>query len=253
MPSKLSKEQEKARDVMARLIANSDDADRVYDTLPDSRGGRIISTDIARFLDTRYRDVPAGHRRDLVPGWDLAWRYAQDRFARELSKRGRRKDVSFMAGGWGAGKTHAMSGSESEPDLGWDGTLIDTKWAISMIDLALAKGWRVEVVYIFRDIELALYGAVERAADEGRGVPLKKLPANHHGVQKSIRKLIRRYPSTSPVSFTLLHNTGTRTVKGKALPFRDTDLAPRGALHYDSNHESYYSEIAREIEKLHKP
>lgn len=252
MTRKLSKEQERARNAMAKLLAKPAEADRIYDTFPDSHGGRIISTDIARFLDTRYRDVPVGQPRDLVPGWDLAWRYAQDRFARELQKPGPRRQVRFMGGGWGAGKTHAMSGADL-PDLGWDGTLLDSDWSIKMMDLAIANDWRVEVFYIFRDIELALYGAVERAASEGRSVPLRTLPENHRGVQESIRKLIAHYPAGGRVSFILLHNTGTKKVKGRTLPFNDGELAPGGALHYSSSYESYYSEIAREIEELHQP
>ena len=155
IPKRLTEQQRKAQLAFAKLLQNPTKADQIYnDELLDSIGGRIVSTDISRFLDKRYRNTPEGRPRDLVPGWDLAWRYAQDRFKREISNRGSRTLVRFMAGGWGAGKTHALKHARL-PDLAWDGTLKDTPWARKIIDLALTNGWRVEVAYVFRDIELA--------------------------------------------------------------------------------------------------
>ncbi len=245
----LTKEQKDARLAFNRLLENSYLADQRYDSLPSSRAGRIISTDIARSLDTRYRDTPDGQSRDLVPGWDLAWRYAHDRLAREIQRRGHRKIIRFMAGGWGAGKTHALE-RELIPDLSWDGTLQHGKWNRAMIDLALSHGWKVQIAYVFRDMELALYGAVERAFKEGRSVPLAELPAVHRAVQKSVLQLIRRYPPGARMAILLLHNTGAKGVAGPARIFTPTELAAGGALHYPLRHEAYYTEIAREIEAL---
>ena len=115
-------------------------------------------------------------------------------------------------------------------------------------DLALDGGWRVEIAYVFRDIELALYGAVERAKDEGRSIPLQELPRRHREVQISITKLLRQYRKNLRVSFTLLHNTGAKGVNGTALVIPETELAPKGALHYSLRYESYYAQAAREIE-----
>jgi len=132
-----------------------------------------------------------------------------------------------MSGGWGAGKTHALQGAPL-PDLAWDGTLSDTAWARAMVDLSLFHGWLVEIAYVFRDIELALYGAVERAKKEGRSVPLAELPGNHRAVQISIRGLIRRYRSNNAVAFMLLHNTGASGVRGVPLVISEAELAPKG-------------------------
>ncbi len=244
-----SKVQKAAERAFRKLLANEPEADRQYDAIPDSHGGRIISTDLARLLEARYRDTPSGQPRDLTPGWDLAWRYAQQRFAKELQDRKDRKFVRFMAGGWGAGKTHALEHAATV-DLAWDGTLKDIVWARGMIDLAISAGWNVELAYVFRDMELALYGAVERSRKEGRGVPLRELPGNHCAVQRSIRRLIRRYGANSKVAILLVHNTGAADVKGSSLAFHDRELAPGGALHYTRNYERHFGEIAREIERL---
>lgn len=124
---KLSAEQQAAWGKMRDLLGNLPEADRRYDDIPDAEGGRVISTDLARMLDSRYaKDPGPGKLRDIIPGWDLAWRYAQDRFERELRGRSKRRRVRFMAGGWAAGKTHAVENQPSnKPDLTWDGTLKD--------------------------------------------------------------------------------------------------------------------------------
>lgn len=245
----MNAEQRAARDAFAVLVQNTLQADTVYDALPEAHGGRIISTDLARFLETRYRDTPEGQPRDLLPGWDLAWRYAQDRLRREIVNRNGRTVLRFMSGGWGAGKTHALQGAELT-DLAWDGTLKEYPWTRKMINLAIENGWRVEIAYVFRDIELALYGAVERAKKEGRGVPLRALPGNHRGVQRSILRLLRRYDGHPRIVFLLLHNMGAENIRGKSLVIRITELAPNGALHYTTRHEDYYAQAAREIEAL---
>jgi len=245
----MNHEQRAARDGFAALLENTAQADANYNALLESRGGRIISTDIARFLESRYRDTPEGKPRDLAPGWDMAWRYAQDRLRREIEDRKGRRFISFMAGGWGAGKTHALQGADLR-DVAWDGTLKDYLWARDIIELALLNGWRVEIAYVFRDIELALYGAVEREVSEGRGVPLPQLPGNHRAVQQSILRLIRRYRDESRVAFLLLHNTGMKGVSGKSLDVAETDLARNGPLHYTKDYEDYYAEAAREIQAL---
>lgn len=124
MSTKLNAEQQAAHDALKHLLSNVVEADRHYNTLMGTRGGRIISTDLARFLDASYRDTPMGVARDLAPSWDLAWKYAHQRFRRELKNRGSREIVRFMAGGMGAGKTHALEHSHAKradlrPNMGW--------------------------------------------------------------------------------------------------------------------------------------
>jgi len=248
-------EQRTAREAFAALLEDLSHADELYDDLPESRQGRIISTDISRFLEVRYRDTPAGQPRDLTPGWDLAWRYSQGRLRREIVNRNGRKVIGFMAGGWGAGKTYALDrlyapGHPDFADLAWDGTLKETNWARAMIDLALVHGWRVQIAYVFRDIELAIYGAVERAKTEGRSVPLDGLAGNHRAVQRSMLRLIRRFRMNDRVAISLLHNTGIKGVIGKSIFVSEADLARKGPLHYTKCYEDYYAEAARQIQAL---
>src|SRR5689334_23102005 len=87
------------------------------------------------------------------------------------ARRGNRRTLRFMAGGWASGKTFALEDSEPT-DLAWDGTLGDSEWAASRTIQALEFGWRVQIAYVQRPIELALWGALDRALEEGRAVPL---------------------------------------------------------------------------------
>lgn len=149
-----------------------------------------------------------------------------------------------MAGGWAAGKTHALRHETLKPDLVWDGTLSKPVWAASMIEIALHQGWQVEVVYIYRNLELAFYGAIERQKDEGRSVPLKELPKVHRAVQQSILELIPVYGRRSGVTFLFLHNLGKKGAMADPLQIELKELEPYGALHYLDKHEHYYEKAA---------
>lgn len=247
----LSKDQQKAFNAMRDLLGDQKEADRRYDALDASNSGRVISTDIARHLDTRYARQPEkGKVRDLAPSWDLAWRYSQDRLLREIKDRGKRKRIRFMSGGWGAGKTFALRNEPTvKPCLIWDGTLGDLPWAVTMIDLALRHKWRVEVVYVFRDLELALYGAVQRKREVGRGVPLEKLPKNHRDVQQTILNLTSLYRTDPSVSFLYLHNLGIKGVEAGTPEIDLIDLEQYGALHYLQRHEQYYAQAAQKLDE----
>lgn len=244
----LSDEQKNAWEKMRSLISRDVEADGRYDKLAPALGGRIISTDIARHLDARYASKPEkGQLRDIQPGWSLAWRYAQDRMARELQSRRSRKLVRFMAGGWAAGKTHALRNETSRPDLVWDGTLGEPVWAASMIEAALQQGWKVEVAYIYRNLELAFYGAIQRAEEEGRAVPLEKMAKNHREVQRSIIKLSEVFLGRKGISFLYIHNLGKKGALADPLKIKLKELEYNGALHYLERHEHYYAEAAKHL------
>lgn len=239
---------------MRDLLLDIPNADLRYNQIQESGKGRVISTDLARMLDDIYaKDPPSGKLRDIIPGWDLAWRYAQNRFERELVSKGKRKRVRFMAGGWAAGKTHAVENLPvDKPDLTWDGTLGDIEWAASMIELAIKNDWEVEVTYIYRNLELALYGAIERREKEGREVPLTKLAANHRTVQQSILRLSLLYSGVPKTSFLFVHNLGKKGVLSDPLQIEIKELEVNGALHYLQRHERYYAKAAKHLGKAHE-
>lgn len=252
-------EQKAAKKAFEALISDTRRADAAYDAIPDSKGGRVISTDLARELDSIYAGWRAGQPpRDLAPSWESAWKYAQGRFGRELSKLGKNDLVRFMAGGWAAGKSrvvqHLEQIGEAPAELTWDGTLGDRKWARVQIREAIKRGCRVDIRYVHRNIELAMYGAIDRARNQGRLVPLDELPKNHRDVQRAVRRLITDFRDEDNVSFTFLHNigskVGTTELDLPPMAFEEDELAPLGALHYRVSHEGYYREASDEIEAV---
>lgn len=252
-------EQKAAKKAFEALIADPARADAAYDLLPESKGGRVISTDLARELDPVYANWSVGQGpRDLAPSWGSAWIYAQGRFARELNKLGKNDLVRFMAGGWAAGKSrvveHLEQIGEAPAELTWDGTLGDRKWARMQIREAINRGCHVDIRYVHRNIELAMYGAIDRARNQGRLVPLNQLPKNHRDVQRAVRRLITDFREEDNVSFSFLHNIGSKVGTTKLnlppMPFEEDELAPTGALHYRVSHEGYYREASDEIEAV---
>lgn len=247
--------QKAAEAAYVELIRDHAAADLLYNRIAQTRGGSIISTDLARHLHPAYhRDSRVkGRRCDLAPPWEHAWRYAQGRLEREIAQRGRRRMLRLMSGGWGSGKTFALERlkpEDTQADLVWDGTLGDLTWASEIIHKALAAGWRIMVFHVHRNVELALYGAIQRGKAEGRAVPLMQLPGNHRKVQNVIGSLLRQFERHPNILFTLVHNTGTREVPGNSLPLSLEAIASGGALHYSSKYESYHAKVAEEI---HRP
>lgn len=238
--------QQIARLKFEAMIADFQAADAVYDKLPETHGGRIISTDLARFLDESYRVHVPGTLRDLLPSWEGAWVYAQGRLEREIKNRRGRKVLRLMAGGWAAGKTHALQ-QDKAVDLSWDGTLSDSLWAIQIIKLALLHGWKVQIAYVQRPIELACIGALERGVSEGRMTPLIHLPTVHAKVQTSIWVLHRLFSRQMGVHFRLLYNPGTVSHPACVSKLRIRDIAPGGQLHYNSTDVKAFAKTARRI------
>jgi hypothetical protein len=240
----LTLEQQIRRLRFQALIADISAADAQYDTLPETREGRIISTDFARFLDDGYRVHVPGTLRDITPSWEDASRYAQDRLEREIRRRHGRKLLRLMAGGWAAGKTHALQRAATA-DLSWDGTLADTEWARRVITLALSHGWRVHLAYVQRPIELACWGALQRGVDEGRMVPLLALPSLHARVQASVLQLTKEFQQTSEIL--LLYNAGSPAAPQIPLKIEIADIAPGGRLHYSPSDVEDLEEKARNV------
>lgn len=238
--------QQCARLKFEALIADVPVADAAYNALPETHGGCIISTDLARFLDDRYQIHVPGTLRDLVPSWDSAWVYAQDRLEREIKNRRGRKILRLMAGGWSAGKTHALNGFKAA-DLSWDGTLADAMWATKIIELALRHGWKVQIAYVQRPLALACQGALDRGVSEGRMVPLIHLPKVHAQVQKSIETLHRLFSRQERVRFRLLYNPGTPAHNVDVSKLRIRDIAPGGELHYSDADVKAFEQTARQI------
>lgn len=178
------------------------------------RGPLLISADEAKELfpayarDPRSRSLYSGavHEASLLLT-DLLWQRA---LAQPL--RPERNLVLFSGGGVASGKTTALRHSEvalglmGRTEIVQDSTMSDLERARSRIDLALARGRSVQVIYVFTPIELAVRWLVERGMRAGRSVDSSAVARSHWQSQATVLALADRYRDQSVVRFGLLVN-----------------------------------------------
>jgi len=163
--------------------------------------------------------------------------YAKDRLWREIENRNGRKVLMFTAGGVAAGKSTAVTDEQvAAKDLVFDGTLRESDWAIQTIERALERGWRVEINYVQRPLDLVIPGAIKRANDGGRWGALADLPAIHQAAQQSTIEIAKHFAGNPAVKVNLWLNEGKTTAeKPKLLALEQIDVG--GEYSYDENYE----------------
>lgn|GEM_PF-1176982 len=235
-----------------KLVAILDDqekADMLYNDLPDSKGGKVIGTDIARELLPEYAASREGKIELTNATIRGAKEYARDRLWREIENRNGREKLMFTAGGVAAGKSTVVTDElVGIHDLVFDGTLRETEWAIKTIDKALEKGWDVTINYIQRPIDLVIQGVIDRAQTGGRWGPISPLPDIHKSAQKSILEISKHFKGNQAVDIKLWFNGGeSRTTPPKQISFQDIDK--NGQYSYDFNHDSREEEATKRSER----
>jgi ADP-Ribosyltransferase in polyvalent proteins/Zeta toxin len=193
-----------------------------YAALPDSNGGQIINTDIARELSPEYRADRTRSAEVHDAASALMTRLYADKLAQPVPK-GEDPYVLFTAGGTGAGKSSAlelMPAVGSKANIIFDGTMSKLKGATEKIEQALAAGRNVHYLYVYRDpVEALKNGALPRAMNSGRTAPLDVLQASHVGSREVVEKLIEKYKDDPRVQFTVVDNSkgkGNATVTALA-------------------------------------
>lgn len=178
------------------------------------RGPLLISAEEARELfpayarDSRSRSLHAEsvHEASLLLT-DLLWQRA---LAQPL--RPERSLVLFSGGGVASGKTHAFSRSPAlralmaRTELVQDSTMSDQPRAQEHINLALARGRSVQVLYVFTPIEQAVRSLVARGMRAGRSVAVAAVARSHWQSQATVLALAERYRDQPAVRFGLLVN-----------------------------------------------
>lgn len=209
---RLSAEQ-RAVETKARTQVQTDLEGQVqaYAKLPESDGGKIINTDIARELFPDYRAARYIHSPSVH---EPASALTKELYARALAQPDPNglNMVTFTAGGTGAGKTTALgavplaSHIVEASQVVYDTNLATEKSAIQKIDQALAAGKQANIIYIGADPVEALRRALKRAMRTGRTVPLSEHAKTHEGSAETIQALMAHYKGNDQVQFILLDN-----------------------------------------------
>lgn len=184
-----------------------------YNALPETKGGQVINTDIARELSPEYR----GDRSRAAEVHDAASNFTKRLYADKLAAPvapGKAPVVVFTAGGTGAGKSSvaAVTGPMMDTaDIVYDTTMSTFKSGDEKIQQALASGRSVTIAYVYRDpVEALTGGALPRAMDSGRTAPLDVLQKSHTGARKVIDQLAAKYAGDERVTIIAIDNSRGR-------------------------------------------
>jgi hypothetical protein len=173
-----------------------------YAALPDSKGGRVLNTDVARELSPEYL-ADRTRSADVHEGASAAVKAMYEAKLAEPTPDGFNRSVLFTAGGTGAGKStavDAMSGAENPPELVYDTNMNSLASADRKVQQALDAGRKVQILYVYRDpVEALTHGALSRAERQrkefgsGRTVPLSEHAKTHTGVRPVMEALAEKY------------------------------------------------------------
>lgn len=165
----LSAPQREVEAGLVEIVQNATLADALYDALPETNGGRMLSMDHARFLSPHYHTEE--ERLKFTPATrNAAAAYVKDRLQRALKKPGTGR-LLLTSGGPGSGKTSlitslvdgAWQGAFTNVTLVLDCTLSNYAAGSNTISVFLKAGWRVDVVHVYRP-----YGAAVMVRGGGR-------------------------------------------------------------------------------------
>jgi hypothetical protein len=201
-----------------QIQSDVDGAIEAYSRLPDSEGGKVLNTDIARELSPEY----AADRTKSAAVHEPASALVKAMFARKLKEEpGQGEDplVVFSAGGTGAGKTTGLdaAGIGARAQIVYDSNMNSLESSVRRIDQALDAGKQVQILYTFRDpVEALTGGALPRAMRQekqlgsGRTVPVSEHAKTHIGAAKVVRQLAEKYADDPRVNVMAVDNSRSK-------------------------------------------
>jgi hypothetical protein len=151
---------------------------------------------------------------------------ARELFTRALERpvgEGRDPTVQFLAGGGGSGKSSALRNvlGENNADITMDGTLSNLERARSQIEAALNSGRDAQIVYVYRSPEKAIQGAIQRAIEEGRPVPIEALARAHAQAPDVVKALANEYNGNDRVQVRAVWNDGDNSRQARFIPIEE--------------------------------
>lgn len=181
--------------------------------IADTKGGKLLNTDMARELSPEYQ----ADRSLSAEVHEPASQFVKDMYAEKLQeapKPGERNSVLFTAGGTGAGKSSALESLPKMKNLADKAQIIyDTNMntyasAKQKVQAALDAGKKVNIAYVYRDpTEAFTEGTLKRAMRMGRTVPIQNHIDTHAGSMRTIAQLQDDYASNPNVQFHIIDNS----------------------------------------------
>lgn len=234
-----------------------------YAALPETMGGKVLNTDIARELDPNY----LSDRTKSAAVHESASALVKALYAEKLQespKEGELPLVVFSAGGTGAGKSTGLDLTDvaAQAQIVYDSNMNSIKSSVSRIEQALKAKKDVQILYTYRDpVEALKNGALPRAMKQegqfgsGRTVPLTEHAKTHTGSAEVIRQLADKYKDDPRVTITAIDNS---LGKGNA-KITDLSMVPdartahtdlEGALHETLDQQLQAGKISESIYRV---
>jgi hypothetical protein len=200
------------------ILADVDRAIGAYAALPDSDGGKILNTDIARDLSPEYNASKDARSMLSAAVHEPASWLVKEMYRRKLAEKpkdGERAMVAFTAGGTGSGKSSAIArvpaaqAAIKSAQIVYDTNMNTYSSAAGRIRQALEAGKTVDFLYVARDPVVALTeGSLPRAMRQGRTAPLTEHAKTHIGAAEVAPRLIKEFGENPNFRWNIIDNTG---------------------------------------------
>lgn len=204
------------REVEARTVWDLENDTVGYLARYEAANGNYLGADNAKELFPLYSATERTRRRFVE-----AVHYASGALVKEIwlhklaqPPKSFNEYVLFTAGGPGAGKTAAI---ECQPAcralvarayIVHDTMLAELERGRAKIDQVLDSQRFAVVLYVYRPVESAMVGVIDRARQTGRIVTLADVARKHYESQETFIALAEAYRSTPTASFRVIDNSG---------------------------------------------
>lgn len=205
--------------LFARLSEEFPNLIKEYSSLPDTEGGKILNTDIARELSPEYRE----DRTRSAEVHEPASTFTKSLYSHKLAQptpQGHESRVLFTAGGAGAGKStalesvKALNSKAKKSEIIYDTNMDKLDSAEQKIQQALDAKRKAMIMYTYREpVDALVNGALKRANSmekkygSGRTVPLSTHLKTHVGARETIQALHEKYKDHPDVEIRAIDNS----------------------------------------------
>lgn len=206
-------------DYFHRLLTQFPQLMQEYEALEESKGGKILNTDVARELSPEYRADRTRSADIHEPASEFTKQYFAHKL-RQQTPEGKEPLVIFSAGGTGAGKTTAIQNSKDlkkvlgNAEMVYDTNMNKLSSSEKKIQQALQANRKVMIAYTYRHPVEALTGGalpramrMERDLGTGRTVPLSEHLKTHIGSRQVIEELSKKYKDNPNVELRIIDNS----------------------------------------------